>query len=107
MREQDNISVHSNQMSEPPPPPSPPSPPTPQLMSPPIQEIHQHQTHHSEPVQFQHQIFNATTVTNHDADAKAQQQKRRMPPALLTEEQKQIGMISHKKSLNNNLWSHA
>ena len=27
---------------------------------------------------------------NHDADAKAQQQKRRMPPALLTEEQKQI-----------------
>ena len=69
MREQDNISVHSNQMSEPPPPPSPPSPPTPQLMSPPIQEIHQHhadfqqKSHHSEPVQFQHQIFNANTAT--------------------------------------------
>ena len=40
------------------------------------------------PPQFQHhQIFNA--VTNHE-DVKAQQQKRRMPPALLTEEQKQL-----------------
>ena len=105
LREQDNISVHSDihsdihsdRMSEPPPPPTPPipsrppviqeqtPPPPPPQAAPLIQQTQQ--TFH------QHQIFNAindSTPTMNSEDTKILQQKRRMPPALLTDEQKQI-----------------
>ena len=106
LREQDNISVHSDihsdihsdRMSEPPPPPTPPipsrppviqeqtPPPPPPQAAPLIQQTQQ--TFH------QHQIFNAindSTPNNvNSEDTKILQQKRRMPPALLTDEQKQI-----------------
>ena len=105
LREQDNISVHSDihsdihsdRMSEPPPPPTPPipsrppviqeqTPPPPPQAAPLIQQTQQ--TFH------QHQIFNAindSTPNNvNSEDTKILQQKRRMPPALLTDEQKQM-----------------
>ena len=106
LREQDNISVHSDihsdihsdRMSEPPPPPTPPipsrppviqeqtPPPPPPQAAPLIQQTQQ--TFH------QHQIFNAindSTPNNvNSEDTKILQQKRRMPPALLTDEQKQM-----------------
>ena len=100
MREQDNMSVHSvsDRMSEPPPPPTPPIPeptPAPRPQQQPQTIMQETIIQQPQVSAFQqHSIFNNTVTLNHqteaDLDMKAAQQKRRMPPALLTEEQKQL-----------------
>ena len=91
------MSVHSvsDRMSEPPPPPIQEPTPAPRPQQQPQTIMQETLIQQPQVSAFQqHSIFNNTVTLNHqteaDLDMKAAQQKRRMPPALLTEEQKQL-----------------